>query len=299
MRRYLPPFAALRAFEAAAKHQSFKLAAEEIYLSASAISHQIRSLEAFLGTELFTRDKNNVRLTKEGLFYYQEIKQSFDTIESASLELNPGEVSDKLVINLDQSILSCWLSRISRAFQLEHPEVELEYINSDNPPNFQTNFDIAIYFAKQPLSEENTTHLLADEIALVAAPQVAEKLPQSLTDDALNEQLFLHCSCYVDEWAQWFAAYGLNYPKGAKKVTINNRAVVLQSARNGEGLAIGRQPYINDFLLDESLVMPYSKRIKTGFHYYVMTSKQAKRKPATSLYLSWLFNERAKLLALN
>lgn len=296
MKRYLPPFAALRAFEAAAKHQSFKDAAAEIHLSASAVSHQIRSLEAFLGTELFVRDKNNVKLTPKGQLYYQEIKQSFDLIEQASLKLNPGKVGNKLTINLDNSILSCWLSRVSHSFQKSYPEIEIEYINSENPPNYQTNFDLAIYFAAKEIEPDNSYHLLEDYITLVASPELAAQLPDEANMEALSEQMLLHCSCYVSEWIEWFAAYNLPYPKTAKKTTINNRAVVLLSAKKGEGIAIGRQPYINDYLLEKSLVIPYKKRIRTGSHYYVMTSKQAKYKPATKLYLDWLFEQRNGLL---
>lgn len=296
MRRYLPPFAALRAFEAAAKHQNFKEAAAEIHLSASAVSHQIRSLEAFLNTELFVRDKNNVKLTDRGYQYYLQIKQSFDAIEQASLALNPSQISNKLTINLDNSILSCWLGRVSHSFQQQYPDIELEYINSDNPPNFQAKFDIAIYFAKNQLAKENTLHLLADTITLVASPKLLELLPHENKISELAEQLLLHCSCYTKEWVEWFQAYGLDYPQTAKKITVNNRAVVLQTAKKGEGIAIGRQPYINEYLSENSLVIPYQKRIKTGYHYFVTTSQQAKYKPATKLYLDWLIEQRDNLI---
>ena len=196
MRRNLPPFSALKAFEAAAKHDSFKAAAEDVSLSPSAISHQIRSLEDYLGFQLFIRDKGFVRLSERGREYYNHIQGIFDSLEQTTQDFRIHLNKTKIVINLFHSFLSSWLYEKLPDFQKQHPEIELSFISSDNPPEYDKfEFDIAIYFGKRPLSGVKSVHLLDDYMTMVASPEMAASLPSQDDIFDLGQLPLLHCTC--------------------------------------------------------------------------------------------------------
>ncbi len=126
MKRHLPPFTAVPAFEAAAKHENFKKAAEETSLSASAVSRQLRSLEDYLKVSLFRRKNGNVKLTDKGNVYYHQIGEIINDLEKATIEVSVQRNVDRLVINPDYSLSSCWLEHSIQSFREHYPEVEID-----------------------------------------------------------------------------------------------------------------------------------------------------------------------------
>ncbi|MBT7583252.1 MAG: LysR family transcriptional regulator [Kordiimonadaceae bacterium] len=296
MRRNLPPFSALKAFEAAAKHDSFKAAAEDVSLSPSAISHQIRSLEDYLGFQLFIRDKGFVRLSERGREYYNHIQGIFDSLEQTTQDFRIHLNKTKIVINLFHSFLSSWLYEKLPDFQKQHPEIELSFISSDNPPEYDKfEFDIAIYFGKRPLSGVKSVHLLDDYMTMVASPEMAASLPSQ--DDIFDlEQLpFLHCTCETKEWEIWFNSFDQPCPKQEYQLNTNDRSMVLNGAAQNMGIAIGRQPFMENHLQNGTLVMPYDKYIDTGYKYFLTYPKSLEQNENIKHFEGWLLNECQKL----
>ncbi len=292
MRRNLPPFAALKAFEAAARHNSFKAAADDISLSPSAISHQIRSLEEYLGFQLFIREKGYVRLTEKGLQYNSLIEDIFDRLEQTTHDFQINNHKTKIVINLFHSFLSSWLYQRLTDFQEKYPHIELCFISSDNPPEYDKfEFDMAIYFGQAPLSNGVSIALFDDYMTLVCNPEMAKKLPSS--DDIFDlEQLpFLHCTCEPNEWEIWFNSYDQPCPKQDYKLSTNDRSMVMKGAAHNMGIAIGRQPYMERYLRSGELVMPYDKYIDSGNKYYLTYSKSLEQNKNIILFQKWLVDQ--------
>lgn len=214
MRRKLPPFAALKAFDAAAKHDNFKEAADDISLSPSAISHQIRSLEEYLGFQLFIRDKGLVRLTQRGEEYYIIVDGILDQLEQTTQDFQIHHNKPKIVINLFHSFLSAWLYERLPDFQKKHPGIELSFISSDNPPEYDKyEFDIAIYFGQKPISNLKCVPLMDDFLTMVASPEMAKKMPNADDIFDLEQFPFLHCTCETKEWEIWFNSFDQPCPK--------------------------------------------------------------------------------------
>ncbi len=299
MRRNLPPFAALKAFEAAAKHSSFKLAADDVALSASAISHQIRSLEEYLGFQLFIREKGFVRLTEKGQEYHALIKEIFDKLESTTEEFKVGSTRNKLSINLFHSFLSAWLYEKLPDFHKKHPDIELSFVSSDNPPDYDKHeFDVAIYFGKAPLPNNKSVHLMDDFLTLVCSPEMAEKLPKEDDIFDLEQFPFLHCTCESKEWEMWFNAFDQPNPKEDYILSTNDRSMVLNGAAQNMGIAVGRQPFMEKYLRNGTLVMPYDKKINTGYQYYLTYPKSLEKNKNITAFQSWLAAECKSLIGL-
>ena len=296
MRRNLPPFTALKAFEAAAKHNSFKAAAEDVSLSPSAISHQIRLLEDYLGFQLFIRDKGLVRLSERGREYHTSILSIFDNLEQTTQDFRIHQNKTKIVINLFHSFLSSWLYEKLPDFQKKHPEIELSFISSDNPPEYDKfEFDVAIYFGKKPLINVKSVHLLDDYMTMVASPEMAASLPAAADIFDLEQFPFLHCTCETKEWETWFNSFGQPCPKGDYQLNTNDRSMVLKGAAQNMGIAIGRQPFMDKHLKDGTLVVPYDKYIDTGYKYYFTYPKSLEQNENIIHFEKWLLEECQKL----
>lgn len=292
MRRKLPPIAALKAFEVAANHSSFKAAADDISLSASAISHQIRSLEEYLGFQLFIREKGFVRLTDKGRAYHIVIEDVFDRLENSTREFQINHNKSKIVVNLFNSFLSSWLYDRLPDFYEKYPNMELSFISSDNPPDYDKfKFDAAIYFGKAPLANTKSVLLMDDYLTLVCSPEMAKKLPQKENIFDLEQFAFLHCSCETKEWEIWFNSFDQPCPKQDYYLSTNDRSLVLKGAVDNMGIAIGRQPYMDRYLKNGKLVMPYNKYIDTGYKYYLTYAKILEQNENIIYFQNWLIEQ--------
>lgn len=289
MRRNLPPFAALRAFEAAAKHNNFALAAEDINLSASAISHQVRSLEAYLGFQLFIRDKGRVQLTGKGKDYYIFLVELFDSLELKTKEITASRSRKIISINLFRSLLSSWLFNLIPSFNILHPDIELNFIVSKNPPdNDLYEFDVAIHYGQKPPAGYHALHLFDDYLTLACSPQIAKKLPPETNIDKLEKQAFLHCTSDKNEWRTWYAAFDKEFTEQHYELATNDRSLILEAAVKGMGIAIGRPPYIHQYLNNNTLTAPYKKRVYTGNKYHLIYPKSIQNDNKIQLFQEWL-----------
>jgi len=293
VRRDLPPFAALRAFEFAAKHNSFALAAEDIHLSASAISHQVRSLEEYLGFQLFFRDKGRVQLTAKGEVYYSFLQKLFDDLEHGTRKLTASGPRKKITVNLFRSLLSSWLFDLIPDFNQQHGDIELDFIISEDPPDHDLyEFDVAIYYGTKPLNGYHCVHLFDDYLTLVCSPKVAEELPPVENIEELANQTFLHCTCEENEWHMWFEAFEKPFPKQPYQLATNDRSLVLDAAATGMGVAIGRPPYLSRFLNENTLTVPYDKRVVSGNKYYLIYPKSLEQDENIQRFQAWLLAQR-------
>jgi len=293
MRRDLPPFAALRAFEVAAKHNSFALAAEDIHLSASAVSHQVRSLEKYLGFQLFVRDKGRVQLTVKGEVYYLFLQKLLDDLEHSTREIAASGPRKKITVNLFRSLLSSWLFNLIPDFNKQHSDIELDFIVSEDPPDHDRyEFDVAIYYGTKPLGGYQCVHLFDDYLTLVCSPKVAATLPSVENIEELVNQTFLHCTCEENEWHMWFEAFGKSFPEQHYQLATNDRSLVLDAAATGMGVAIGRPPYLSHFLKENKLTVPYDKQVVSGNKYYLIYPKSLERDENIQRFQAWLLAQR-------
>ncbi|RTE67321.1 LysR family transcriptional regulator [Amphritea opalescens] len=295
--RRLPPFAALRSFEAAARYNNFKMAAEDLCLSASAVSHQVRSLEEYLGVQLFHREKGKPTLTRIGATYLESIQDIFDRLENATNIVTDRGKRSSLVLHLLHSLASCWLLGLMPKLKLRHPDLDIKLLSATDSVEFSTgDIDAAIRYGDGNWLGLRSDFLMEDELFLVCSPDLAERLPPIENLDQLSEHTLIHCSLDPDEWKHWLAAAGNKELPSAHWLDLDSRGLVLEAASAGLGIAIGRMPYVVDYLSNGRLVEPYSVRIKTGKGYYLVYPEHHANFDTVVSLRDWLLDECHNLL---
>ena len=209
----------LYTFEVAARHQSFALAADELSLSPSAVSHRINQLEDELGIQLFVRSHRKVELTHEGKRVFWALKSSLDTLNQEILDIKNQELSGTLTVYSRPSIAQCWLVPALGDFTRRYPSISLTILTGNDNVNLQrAGVDLAIYFDDAPSAQLTHHFLMDEEILPVCSPDYARR--HDLTGSLVN---LPHCTLLhdrqawsndsgTDEWHSWAQHFTANLP---------------------------------------------------------------------------------------
>lgn len=295
MARKIPPFAALRAFEATARLDRQSAAAEELRISTSAISHQIRALEAFLGVPLFERTASGLILTAEGETYSKQICGALDTISTATTE-QMGMVDDTpLKLHMYQSLVNLWLIPNLRNLTEGLPDLRVSIVTRPETVNLSgSDIDIAIVYA----SEKPQTHFadkLFDEVIVpVCSPDYLGRMGPVDNVEALLRQPLINSEHHANEWEEWAAGCGVDFSQGPSFLKFDNRSNALQAAREGLGMAMDRRPFGDWQKSRGILIEPISRHVATGGAYYLVTTDRAHALPRVRRFRSWLIALCAK-----
>lgn len=291
MSRHLPPFAALRAFEAAACHGNFKQAAEFLCLSSSAVSHQVRSLEEFLGVQLFHREKGKPQLTSAGAAYLEEIQDIFERLRRATTAVGDRNKRPSLVLHMFHSLASCWLLPLLPNFKKKYPNFDIKLLSGIEPVEFSSDdIDAGIRYGDGSWRGLRSDFLMEDELFLVCNPEMARKLPPAGNLEQLSETPLIHCSLDPTEWGKWLAAANTSFHERQNWLDLDSRGLVLEAAAGGLGIAIGRLPYVTNYLNNGRLVEPYSIRVNTGKAYYLVYPEHHASYDTVMCLRTWLLD---------
>lgn len=293
MRRNLPPFAALKAFELAARHDSFRTAALEACQTPSAVSHQIRSLEVFLQVKLFDRDRGKSTLTAAGEEYLTTVQQLFSQLEEAGERLARHNDQKTLHINISHSLASCWLLPLLPGYQARYPDIDIKLINSEQPLDFTaSNVDISIRYGTGHWPGLKSQFLMHEELFIVCHPDQLKRLPPPDQLHKLAEKFALiHYSQSKHEWRNWFKEEGVGNPQIKHRIELDSRQLVLQAVANGLGLGIGRTSYASDLVNKGLIALAYPMRQATENGYYLVTPKANKSSQKTEDFSNWLLTQ--------
>jgi LysR family glycine cleavage system transcriptional activator len=235
--RRLPPLSALRAFEAAARHGSFKLAAGELAVTPTAISHQIRVLEEYTGLALFDRQVRKVVLTASGAALYPVLRDGFNSFETALQALHAPEARPQVTISATNAFMARWLAPRVAGFHTLHPGIDLELHASDHPVALDAGpVDLAIRYGRGPYAGAVSEALFDDVFAPMAAPGLVDTLPGF---DALPLIDFRWTRQHPRNptWAHWFAAAGMQWT-GRPGLRFSDEGHAIQAALSGQGVAL-------------------------------------------------------------
>ncbi len=262
--RRLPSFHALRAFESAARLESFLLAAAELHLTPSAISHQIRGLEEHFGRQLFVRKNRQLELTTEARKLMAKLAGAFDAIEVACAELSPGPQMQRLALHSAPSFASKWLGPRLPSFLQEYPAISLRFSSSADPIDLarQDDLDLAIAYGKAPDGRGIVVEPLGTELIIaLAAPEIASRLHP--TDHLSLQQLVLIESPVSPvQWPEWFALNGLPYRKGGASPSFDRGALAVSAAAQGLGVALESERFAQEELAEGKLVQLGGNRFR-------------------------------------
>ena len=295
MARRLPPLNALRAFEAAARHLSFTKAAEELFVTQAAISHQVKALEAALDLQLFRRLNRRLMLTDAGQLYLPALTGAFDAIDTATTRLRADENAGRLVVSVANSLAAKWLLPRLPRFRERHPEIEVEISAADRLVDFgRDHVDMAIRYGLGRYPGLRVDPLMKDTNFPVCSPALlAGPLPLREPGD-LRRHSLLHDDVRTIEapdWPKWLAAAGVTGAWTDRGPRYSHSSLVLQAAIDGQGVALGRSTLVALDLEAGRLVRPFGPALPSSYACYVVSPPATAERPKIKAFREWLLDE--------
>jgi LysR family glycine cleavage system transcriptional activator len=291
MSHRLPSLNGLRAFEAAARHLSFTLAADELNVTQTAISHQIRRLEEELGIKLFIRQKRTLALTEQGRDYLPGIRAAFNDLRLATDRLLHRDRDHVLTVSTLASFASKWLLPRLSAFQQANPHIDVRITTSTALVDFKSgDVDAAIRYGRGQWPGLRADWLTADHLFPVCSPKLLMGDRPLRKPEDLARYTLLHTNAsHDDDWRLWLTAAGL--PNNISKqpaLGFDLIFMTLQAAIDGLGVAVGRTTYVEGDLASGRLVMPFDIRLPADAGFYLVSPESSADTPNLRAFREWL-----------
>jgi LysR family glycine cleavage system transcriptional activator len=289
----LPPLNALRAFEAAARHGSFTRAAAELHVTQTAVSHQMRHLESFLGLRLFVRLPRRLHLTPEGQAYARDLARVFERIADATRALDTRPRRELLAVTALPSFAARWLVPRLGDFAAAHPQVDLRLVATERPVDLtRESVDVAIRFGYGRYPGLRVEKLLDDEFLPVCSPRLRART-RALD---LRRLPLLHDDS-PDGWRRWLRATGRSDVDPERGHVFTDASMMLQAAIDGHGVAMARWALVQGELAAGRLVRPFPGSIPCEHAYYLVTAEPAADLPRVQAFRRWLLDQVATTVA--
>jgi len=288
MRRHLPSLTALRAFEAAGRHENFSLAAQELRVTHAAVSRQIRRLEEDLAVRLFRRTGNRVELTAAGAELLPVLSRALDAISQAAERLSSGRQANRLVLCVDPGLAARWLNARLAEFHRLEPEIDVEIFPSlDLAPFERDEVDAAIHYDfVAPAPPYRAVHLIAVEAFPVCSPRLAEQNGGLRTPADLARFRLLH-EQDTAWWRRWLELVGEHRVDWSKGAIYHDSSLVLDAAVEGHGVAVGDNLLAYEALADGRLIKPFAETCSSG-SYYLVKPEPERQHRALPTFEAWL-----------
>jgi LysR family glycine cleavage system transcriptional activator len=285
MTRRLPPLNALRAFEAAARHLSFTKAAEELFVTQAAVSHQIKGLEDYLGISLFHRLNRALSLTEAGKAYLPSISAAFDGLDRATAALqSERNATGVLTASVTPVFLSRWLIPRLADWQEKHPEIDLRVSSNTRLVDFaREDVDFAVRFGKGDWPDLHVDLLFRVVTVPVCSPRL---LPLRGPEDLAHHTL-LHDMVEPNAWRDWLKTEGIEGIDPSRGPRFGTGADALQAAIDGAGVALGRRPLIDRDIEAGALVAPFATPAPKAHGFFFVCPKAYLERPKLRAFREW------------
>ncbi|CCQ09666.1 Glycine cleavage system transcriptional activator GcvA [Pseudoalteromonas luteoviolacea B = ATCC 29581] len=290
MSRRLPPLNALKAFEAAARHLSFTKAAEELYVTQAAVSHQIKTLEDHLGLKLFLRRNRSLLLTEEGQAYFLDIKEIFSQLIDATDKLLARGAKGSLTVSLTPSFAIQWLVPRLSLFHEAHPEIDVRIKAQDHDENSLTDdVDVAIYYGRGHWSGIQSHKLHTEYLVPLCSPMLLTG-PRPLNQP---NDLALHTLLHDTTrrpWKLWMKTAGVRNVQVNTGPIFSHSSMVLQAAVHGQGVALGNSVLAKPELDAGRLVIPFSHHLESKNAYYLVLRESQSELGKIVAFKDWMLS---------
>ncbi len=289
------PIRCPESLRAVARQGSLRRAAEELCLSVSAISHQLKSLERFLGVRLFDRTNNNLSLTAAGRPYMEDVAKALDLIATATARTESERSTSQLAISLFPSLAVLWLLPNLPTFYERAPHIEVSVVISTEPSSFRSGqAEIAIRYESIEDLAPHSNVLFRERMYPVCSARYAAAIGLDNPAFSFENVVFIHCRTVPGEWQEWFAGLGGLRPPPGRIISVDNRALALQAAESGLGIAMGRTPFTHHALREGRLRRASNRMVVTGHAYTVCLSDSAVRNSTVKEFTRWLMEAAAE-----
>ncbi|WP_304522396.1 LysR substrate-binding domain-containing protein [Cognatishimia sp. MH4019] len=284
----LPPMTTLVAFEAAARHGSFKTAAAELNVTPGAVSHQIKALEGELGVALFERVHRGVILTEDGQDLFTSVQGAFSAMSRSLSQIKRADTERAITVAATTAVSALWLTPRITAFWRERPDIRVNQVVSDTRVE-GSGWDLIIEYGLAKGRAGESRELFTDVLVPVASPEFAANRPVPELA-ALAAMPLIHLTAQNQDWTtwkRWFA--GLGYEGSlARGTKVNNYMIALQAACDGVGVVLGWKRLVAPMLEDGSLVAFGGYALPAPSSFYISRGAKAEARGSVDLLEQWL-----------
>ncbi|WP_430460478.1 transcriptional regulator GcvA [Thalassolituus sp. LLYu03] len=290
--RRLPPLNALRIFEASARNSSFVKAADELAVTASAVSQQIRTLEEYLGVSLFSRVRRQVQLTPSGEQYLVAVKHALDEIEVATQRLMVNPDSNVVSISVAPNFLIRWLMPRMSRFQELYPDIELQINTSLGLIDFgRSNTDMAVYFGHGDWDDIEMHFLRKLTLVPVCSPALMHGAKALHKVSDLRQHTLIHVSARKHEWDDWLEHAGVPFLKPKNSLSVSNGHLATAAALDGLGVALADVTLSSREVESGQLVIPFDIPLDSHKAFYLVYRKHRPLTVGMRAFKEWLISE--------
>jgi LysR family transcriptional regulator, glycine cleavage system transcriptional activator len=303
MADWMPSLNALRAFEALARHLSYRAAAAELKVTPAAVKQLVGKLEESVGRDLVRRAGRGIAVTGAGAGALGDLHGGFRQIASAVKRLRQHDSHQPLAITVEPSFATGWLIPRLEGFKRRHPEVDVLINASLRIVDLEREaVDIGIRYAVKPHAGQIAHRLFDDETLAVCSPARAAGPPglHALAD--LEKAPLIHLELgdagwrtsagHWFDWSAWFRAVGAGELKSRRGMRFNDYNLAIQAAIAGQGVVLGSWPIVRDLIQSGLLVSPFAERARTDVGYDLVTTKGAMAKPEVAAFVAWILEAR-------
>jgi LysR family glycine cleavage system transcriptional activator len=287
------PLNALRTFEAAARHQSFLKAADELAVTPGAVSRQIKALELELGLRLFERFNRAVRLTAAGERLAEGVGRGLSAFQAAVAEAQ-GARAGPLAVSVMHSLAARWLAPRIHDFHARHPDIQVLIAASDNPADLvRDRIDVALRYGPGPYPGLAATQLIATRMFPVCSPKFLETQTLAAPADLAHALLLSDVNVIPTEtaWPHWLAAAGAADVDSTRGLQFSNTYLAIEAALAGRGVALAQEAMVVDELAAGRLVRPFDLAIQGAHNHWILTLPEKADVPAVRRFRAWLIDQ--------
>lgn len=288
----LPSLNGLKAFEVAARHRSFRLAAEELGVTQGAVAQKVRGLEAELGVKLFERMPRTLVLTGEGRGYIADIRRAFEIIAQATGDLRPQPV--RLTISTTPTFASKWLIPRLPDFTARHPDLDLHILATERMSGFQADgVDLAVRYGRPPFGPGLATELLFEqEIIAVCSPVLLQDRKSPRTEAELADYALLHDA--HNSWPEFIDRhFGRAAQTSYKGISFNQTSHAIEAAIAGQGIVLANRDFVARDMAEGRLTQVIEGSLSGPFDFYLVWPRYRKS-AALETVIAWLSGEASK-----
>ena len=289
--RSLPPLTALRAFEAAARHKSFKLAADELHVTPSAVSHAVAGLEDFLGLKLFHRRVRRLLLTDAGSAYLTPLTRAFDAISSATRDVSVRNRADIVTLASMPTFARVWLMPRLKTFLAAHPDIDLRVRAAvDFTEMVADDVDAAIAYGRGEWPGLIVDRLVEEKLVPLCSPTLCNGLPTLRKPADLAVHTLIHTETKLVTWAMWLEAAGVKSVDAHRGPRFNRADLALEAASADLGVALDNPIFAKSYLDRGALIIPFDPLVALrdlGGYYFVCRPEKAKV-PKIETFRRWI-----------
>jgi len=287
----------LRTFEAAGRRLSFSLAAEDLKISQAAVSQQMRQLEGYLNTALFIRHHRRLSLTNTGQAYLDAVHEALDRLDSVTDQLFPGQHHQTVSLHCTSAVAALWLAPQLKSFQALHRNIQLRIKTLDQTQNNNKLLpsDLEIFIPGDTATGPETTRLFTSTITPVCSPGLFADGEWPKQADDLLEFGLIHVLGYDDDWHRWFHKYLPNDVDVSHGLMVDGSLIAIGAAQRGDGIMLGRRPFIDKYLQSGELVEVFSRPYHLHTDYYLRQPPKTTIRRECRTVANWLIELAAKV----